>query len=154
MLINIGFLNGELLEPKIDFDFEIDGRFDISEILLNYSDEDFMNFINDKNEAIIVHQNEQSYDYATNDICKHDRRILSVLFEAKQFKDSLVDNDCIRNAYDKVYEDAYVGLLKLLVLQHKIYDTNSKKIGTFTKQFDDHVFRRAGTIVPTGDASE
>ena len=51
MLINIGFLNGELIEPKIDFNFEIDGRFDISEILLNYSDEDFMNFINDKNEG-------------------------------------------------------------------------------------------------------
>ena len=49
MLINIGFLNSKLIEPKIDFDFEIDGRFDISEVLLNYSDEDFMNFINDKN---------------------------------------------------------------------------------------------------------
>ena len=154
MLIDIGFLNGKLVEPKIDFNFEIDGRFDISEILLNYSDEEFANFINDKNEAIIVHQNEQSYGHATNDICKHDRRILSVLFEAKQFKDSLVDNDSVRNAYDKVYEDAYAGLLKLLVLQHKIYDANSEKFGTFIRQFNDHVFRRVGNIVPTGDANE
>ena len=127
-LINIEFTHGKLVEPTIDFKFELDGVCDLSYILLNHSKEDFTNFVHDKFGKILDEKKEQSYGHATNEICGYNTAILNAMFEAKIFKDSLVDNISVENAYKQVRNEAYESLLKLLVLHHKIYDINVKKI--------------------------